>query len=270
MFGSSNGQGWTEVHYKNVSSTTPQLDVQMDNFMAGVVTARAALLGEDCYVVGARISYPVPNGIASNGRRKRINGMPGKTGAAAALSLAIEMQNATFDRKKIIHLRGFWDDIEYDESYHGELFADWQLALEAYIAALKNGYGWPSRDTLLSAKGDVDSYAVGLDQRVTFTLSPDTPMPLATVGTKQFVRFSKFHNSRSAINDLIQVVVDSQLLLTTVQPVGVDKNSGTGRYNFRMPTFIAYAGSDSISLGERRMGRPLNRRPGRSRAKPKI
>ena len=106
-----------------------------------------------------------------------------------------------------------------------------------------------------------------VDQIVTFTLDPTTPMPALAAGTKVFVSFSKFHNSRSILNGLLQVVYIDATTLKTVKPVGASPVSSTGRFNYQATSFVGYAGSDSISLGERRMGKPLNRRPGRSRAR---
>lgn len=267
QFGSDAGYGWSEVHYKQVGSSNPLLDVQLNNFILGVSSARQTLLGQDCFIVGHRVSYKTPLGIASNGKRQKLSGAAGHNGSAPALSLAVEFQNNDFTKSRICHMRGFWDSVEVDEVYRGDLDSDWTARLTAWVEALKAGYGWLTKDPALSAVGNCLGYVLGTDGRATITLDPTTPMPLAVVGTKQFVSLSKFNNSRSILNRSLQVVVESQVLLKTVKQIGAVENTSTGRFNFRSTSFVAYSGSDSISLGERRMGKPLNRRPGRSRAK---
>lgn len=266
MFGSNEGYGWTEVHYKQAVADLPNLQAELNAFMDGLMTARAALCAQDTYVVGGRVSYKSTNGHPSNGKRRKMPGTDGKQGASPAISLAVEMQNSLFTKSKIIHLRGFWDEVEYDESYHGETIAGWQDRLINWLDILKAGYGWMSRDDANSVSGVIDSYAVNEDETVTFTLKTTNPMPLATVDTKQFIRFSKFGAGRSILNRQLQVNVDSVLRMTTTKPIGASGTSSSGRFNYRAVSFVPYAFSDSISIGERRMGKPLNRRPGRSQA----
>ena len=266
QFGTDAGYGFSEVHYKQNSAESPDLQVQMNNFILSVGAARQTILGEDCYIVGFRVSYKNNNFNYATGRRQKLAGAAGHPGSAPAVSLAISMKNADFSKKKIIHLRGFWDSVELDETYRGDLDSDWTARLTSYIEALKGGYGWPSINPATSAKGNVLSYSVGMDGLVTFTLDPDTPMPLATVGKNVFVAFSKFHNSRSILNRTLQVTVESQVLLKTQIPVGAVQDTSKGHFNYRDVAFVAYNASDTIALGERRMGKPLNRRPGRSRA----
>src|SRR6266571_659862 len=258
IFGSDNGQGWTEVHYKQASSANPLLDVQLNNFILAVGAARQTLLGEDCFIQGFRVSYPRADAIASNGKRTKLAGALDHPGSAAALSLAVEFQNVDFAKSKICHLRGFWDSVELDEVYRGDLDADWTARLTAWIEALKGGYGWLSKDPVLSKSGPVLSYTIGTDQRVTFALDPAFSMPAGTVGTIVNVRFSKFHSSRSILNRALNVFVVDPNTLRTQKPVGASPTSSTGHFNYRGTSFVAYASSDSISLGERRMGRPLN------------
>lgn len=267
IFGSNNGQGWTEVHYKQSASANPDLNVQLNNFILNVTLPRVTLLGEDCYVAGTRVSYPRVGAIASNGKRQKYAGAAGHTGSAAALSLAVEFQNADFTKSKITHLRGFWDSVEYDEAYHGEADADWTARLTAWIEALKGGYGWLSKDPALSQAGPVLSYSVGVDRRVTFLLDPAFPIPAPLPGMPVNVRFSKFHDSRSILNRALMVSVVDATTLSTVNPIGADPLTSKGHFNYRGTSFVGYTSSDSISVGERRMGKPLNRQPGRSKAR---
>lgn len=269
IFTAQGGWGWTETHWKQASGSAPNLTTQMDNFYSGVIPYRAALLGEECSIVGARVSYPLAGRVASNSRRQFVNGVAGQKGADWSSSLAIEFQNSDGTQSRICHMRGWWDEIAWDETYHGETDSDWTARLTAWVAALKGGYGWLSKDPTLSSSGKVLSYTVAGTGIVTFALDPAFPMPAATIGTQQSVRFSKFHNSKSPLNRAVLVFVQDAVTLISLQPIGCNPTTTTGHYNFRGTSFVAYAGTDSISLGERRMGKPLNRQPGRSKAIPR-
>lgn len=269
IFGQNEGYGWTEVHYKQATSANPQLDTQLNNFILQVLAARQTLLGEDCFIQGARVSYPAAGRIRSNGKRQKLIGAPGHPSSDQNTSLALEMQNITFDQSKIIHLRGFWDSVVNEASYQGDADSDWTARLVSYKTALFNGYGWLSKDPVLSSSGPVLSYTVNVNGTVTFALNPAFPMPAGTIGLNVTVNFSKFHNSRSPLNTQLLVNVVDANTLTTVKQIGVNPTTSTGHYNYRGTSFVAYSSSDSISVGERRMGRPLNRYPGRARPKTK-
>lgn len=266
IFDSTEGYGWTEIHYKPAGVLTPPLDQALNLFVAAVSAPRSVLLGENCSIVGARVSYKVTNGTASYGLRSKIAGTAGQGSSAPALSLAVVFKNTDFTKSSITHLRGFWDGVEFDETYRPDLAPGWQDAFVAWKNALvQGGFGWLSKDPTLSSSGPVTGYTVAASQRVTFTTT--TPMPAATWGTRQEVRFSGFHNRRSILNRqlLVDVAADG-LTMTTVNPVGASATSSTGKYNYRGTAFQAYASTASISLGERRMGKALNRYPGRRAA----
>ena len=269
IFGANAGYGWSEVHYKQAASMTPQLDTALNSFISAVGNARVCLLGQSSFIQGFRVSYPFVNGVRSNGKRIKMDGEQTEADSLPSTSLAVEFQNSTFDAAKITHLRGFWDKVEQDGSYIGQAFADWQLRLDNWIAALKTGYGWLSKDPALSADGNVLSYSVGVDGLVTFLLDPATPMLVPADGLPVQVRFSKFHDSNSVLNRSLLVTVEDANTLKTTQPIACSATSSKGHFNFRGTSFIAYASSDSISLGQRAMGRPLSRRPGRSKVKPR-
>lgn len=265
IFGQIEGYGWTEVHYKQASSANPQLDVQLNNFILGVCAARQTLLGEDCFIQGARVSYPFAGRVRSNGKRQKLLGATGHPSSDQNTSLALELQNTTFDQSKIVHLRGFWDSVVNEASYQGDADGDWTARLIAYKTALFAGYGWLSKDPVLSASGKVLSYAVAPSGIVTFTVDPAS-VPVAGFPTGNFiVAFSKIHNSRSPLNRQLLVTAPTANTLMTILPIGCDPTTSTGHYNFRGTSFVGYSNSDSISVGERRMGRPLNRYPGRRR-----
>lgn len=271
-FRSTEGYGWTEVHYKLSSSDTPLLNVQLTSFMDNVCAARAPLLGQGCAIVGARVSYPRAGAIASYGLRKFYPGDETKLSASQDDSLAIVFNDSSYTKQKVLHMRGFWDSVEANQAYHPELpeAAGWTERLIAWKQTLIDGqYGWLSKVPLESAKGDKVTYVAGADNKITFTLQAPG-MPAGTIGTVQQVRFSKFNNSKSILNRALLVSVDDATHLTTIQQVGAGAMLTKGRFNYRSPGFVAYANTGSISLGERRMGKPLDHYPGRSRAKPLI
>lgn len=271
-FRSTEGYGWTETHYKLSSSDNPALNTQLANFQTNVCEARRVLLGEGCAIVGFRVSYPRAGAIASYGLRRFLPGDETKTSTSESNSLAVVFNDSTYTRQKVLHLRGFWDAVETNQAYHPEEpgAAGWEERLIAWKQALiDGGYGWPSKDAAISAKGIDVTYTSAADNRVTFTLK-NPGMPAATVGTIQSVRFSKFNRSNSILNRALLVTVDDVTHLTTVNPIGAGPMTSKGRFNFRAPAFVGYANTGSISLGERRMGAPLDRSPGRSKAKPLI
>ncbi len=266
MFDSSEGYGWSEVHYKPASVSTPPLDAALNTFFLGVAAARAALLGENCSIVGARVSYRVQNGIASYGIRQKIAGSPDEGSSAPAMSLAVNFKNTDFTKTSITHLRGFWDAVEFDESYRPDLAPGWDDRFIAWKTALiGGGYGWLSKDPAVSAKGTCPVYTVGADQRVTFTLVGDD-MPAATIGKNVEINFSGFNNRHSILNRPLLCNVIGALSVKTVNPIAAVTQTSPGKYNYRGTSFMGYANTSSISLGERRMGKPLNRLPGRAKA----
>lgn len=270
VFRQQEGYGWTEVHYGLDSSGTPDLRNALDVFTANIAAKRALFLGEDCAIVGYRVSYPRTNVTASYGLQEFIPGQVGKHGSAPSLSLAVAMKDTSWTRTKIIHVRGFWDDVEIDGVYQPGLevpptfalrLAQWKDSL------IQGGYGWLSKDATLSSKGVTLNYVVSVDGIVTFTLA-SPGMPAGTVGTQQQVRFSRLNRSNSVLNRSILCQVVNATTLVSVAPHAATAIVSTGRFNYRGTSFIPYARLGSVSLGERRMGKPLNRYPGRAAVRP--
>lgn len=269
-FKGNEGYGWTEVHFRQSTSDNPNLQTQLNNYRSNIMPLRAALLGQGCAIVGTRVSYPRNGAIASYGLRDYVIGDEAQLSSAPALSLAVNFQDSTFTKSKVCHLRGFWDSVEENESYHPELpaAAGWTDRLTAWKEALIAGaYGWLSKDPALSAKGVGVTYVSAGNDIVTFTL-PAPGMPLATVGTTQQIRFSGFNNANSVLNRQLLCEVLTQTSVRTVKSIASGPMNAPGRFNFRGIAFVGYAQTGSISLGERRMGRPLDRYPGRAKAKP--
>lgn len=267
-FRSTEGYGWTEIHYRLSDSDNPALNSQLSAFMTNVCLPRSHLLGAGCAITGARVSYPKAGAIASYNLRFFYPGEEDRPSANQDSSLAIAFNDSTYTKSKILHLRGFWDAVEVNQAYHPDApgTEGWTDRLVAWKTALISGnYGWPSKSPDLSAKGSNVTYVVNADNKVVFTLeAPGMPAP--TVGTLQQVRFSKFNNSESILNRQLLVHVDNATTLTTVQQIAAVAMKTKGRFNYRGPAFVAYNNTGSISLGERRMGRPLDHYPGRSRA----
>lgn len=270
VFVDGEGYGWTEVHYAQSSSDTPDLAVQLANFRNNVCLPRAVMLGQDCAIVGYRVSYPRAGAIASFGLRERINGSSQYTSSDQASSLAINFIDSTSTRKKVCHLRGWWDDVCFDASYHPE--TDVGQAFTAALTVWKNAltakpYGWLSKDPANSRSGAMVSYTVTNDGHVNFVL-PGAGIPDPGGSRNIEVRFSGFNNKNSILNRQVLCLWNDPTHLQSVRVIGASPMSTTGKYNYRATTFVGYAQTGSISLGERRMGRPLNRYPGRHKAMP--
>lgn len=268
MFQGIEGYGFTEVHYQQAGTLNPDLGALIDVWRDTVVPARAALLGEDYSIVGYRVSYPRKGAIAATSRRKKFTGWAQVGGASPSVSLAINFENANFTASKVLHMRGFPDEVEFEESYRPDRLDGWEDRLVTWINALKaQQMGWLSVDPTVSTSGDVLGYAVQTDNTIVFTLKAPG-INEAFVGTRQQIRFSRFGNGRSILNRSLLVEVTDATHVRTVKPVGANPMTSTGHYNHRATSFLKYASTASISIGERRAGKVLNRYPGRSAVKP--
>lgn len=268
-FYSQAGYGWSEVHYTNPSTTGLNLQSIIDYNEANIIPARVALLGKDCGCVGQRVSFRIVNGIASLGRRKLA--VPDLTydGADSSSSLAIVFQNNDGTKKKVLHMRGWWDDLVRNEVVDPPpaVSADWDPRFLAWVDALKaGGFGWLTRDTTNSAKGDVTNYVFTADGRVTFTVVGNAQLT-ALINQTVSVNFSKLNGSKSTLNRALVCLVKDATTIETVAPISAGAFTGRGKYSVRLTTFVGYSTTGSISPGERRMGKPLDRLAGRAKAR---
>lgn len=265
IFKDNGGTGWSEIHYRHSSSDAPDLGAQLSNLVDNIVPSRGQLLGNDCQVIGARVSYERVGAVASIGTKFFLGGPAEFDGVSSALSLPTRFVDSTRTRGKTCHLRGFWDAVEQDGEYHPELvpgdawtprFNDWKAAMIA------NQYGWLSKDAAKSAKGNVTNYIVGPDGHVTFTLS-NVEGTLPAVGTQETFRFSRLNNGSSPLNSAILVNVVDATHVVSVKQFGAGPFLGIGRFNYRGTSFVAYSQVYSVALGRRPQGRPFFQLPGR-------
>jgi hypothetical protein len=271
VFQSERGYGWSEQHYINAQSSSPNLANIINNAKANLLPARAAILGQDCQIVGVRASYAVANGIASKASSVFLVGAQGFASGSQNDSLAIVFYDVSTVRKKITHLRGFWDVVVTEESYQPTAGGQpWATYLNGYLTQLTNGtYGWLSKQPTLSPSGTVVSYAPNIDETITFNLALNTNSPPLPTGPAPFsVKFSRINNSRSTLNKAIVCVWTSATSVTTAAPIAAGPFTGKGRFSISVPAFLGYDSVGNISLGERRMGRPLGHYPGRRSRRP--
>ena len=274
VFQSTGGYGWTETHYKSSASETPDLQVMLNNAAAvgGILLRRSDLLGEDSFIKSLRVSYPRAGAVASQSRNTFLQGQAGEPTAAPALSLAWSFFDTTKTRRKITHLRGFWDSVEKDEVYfpNGGIVNGWQGRLDAYKASLIAGaFGWPSKDAAESSRGVVSGYVENADGSVTFTVSTDGGKALVA-NQLVTIRFSRINHSESVLNRALLCKVLTPTTVKTAAPIAAGPFNDEGRYNLRVPTFVGYSGCSDPVLGQRRMGAPLGHYPGRAQARPRV
>lgn len=270
LFQSDAGWGWSEVHYKLSSGDNPQLKNQLDAYIANVIQLRVGILGSDCAFVGARISYPRAGNIASFGTRQYIRSTAvGQPGASWAESLALNFVDSTTTKRKISHIRGYWDSVVQNGTYTPNLpaAADWQSRLEQWKAAILNNYGWMSKDPVTSGEAIVSNYVTSPDQIVTFTLR-NPGIPTAPLFRVVPMTFSRINGSKSVLNRTLLCQFLTAETCFTIKPIAAGDFISEGKASYRATTFVGYADTASISAGKRSMGRPLNRPLGRSKARP--
>lgn len=269
-FRDNSGTGFTEVHYRLNAGTNPALNGELDTLVGTIAPLRAQLLSMDCVCIGARVSYPRLDAIASLNKKFFLQGNPVEKGVSQAISLAVGWTDVAFTKTKITHIRGFWDSVEYNGEYHpdGDETGTWEPKVNAWKEALRTaGYGWLSKDPAKSARGTVTTYVAGVDGRVTFTLGTNIAA-VAPVGSVISIRFSGLNRRSSTLNKSLIVEVLTGTSVRTVNQVATGPFLSQGRFNFRGTTFTQYAGVTNISAGRRAQGRPFDQLPGRSSARP--
>jgi hypothetical protein len=271
IFRDSSGTGWSEVHYWNTSAESVELGTRLAHMVDEVAPLRALLLSADCFCIGARISYDVPNGVAALSKSFSLQGNLALSGVSPSVSLACKFTDPSNTRNKVTHLRGFWDLVEVNGEYHPEEGAphDWEAKFNAWKSKLITGqYGWLSRSVANSAEGTVPNYVTGVDGRITFTLTNVVGAALVPGKVVQ-LRFSRLNAGKSPLNRQLMVEVLTPTTVRTVDPVAAGPFIGQGRYSFRATEFYRYAQLYDVKLGRRQQGRPFGQLPGRGKAKAK-
>lgn len=280
IFQSDAGYGWTETHYLNLDSGT-NINSVLDTFNTTFNTIRRPLLGEDCFIVGNRVSYKTNVGIASLNRvYTTLQGTLGQPSGSQNDSIATQMVDVSGTRKKIIHLRGAWASVVQGDTYVPTNGPGWGVAFSKFQAGLiSGGYGWYGYDPTKKVNGVITNYTQnGIDQ-VVFTVQvvagsqPVASLIGPALPTTYECRVSKLNYSHSTLNRSFVVVPSSVTgppLVTTLQtvgPVATGPFISNGFFRINPPTFVGYATAGPASLGERRMGKVLSHYPGRARRK---
>jgi hypothetical protein len=288
QFYANGGYGFQEIHWFNYTGSSQPAD--LNSIIAaleaggGVLGGRLGILCPDVYIQGIRVSTPVAGAIASKVRKYSPNfyvgNFPGNTSSQND-SLAMVMYDTTNTKKSITHIRGVPNSVILSEQYvptNGFL-----NALNAYGAALVGfPFGWPSKlpgapaPATGSLFGSVTGYTVSaITGLVTFTCTPASASsaPSTLDPTKTYeVRFSKINRSYSDLNRtfVCNVSVGPPLQFTTVNQVAAGPFLSPGRFSLSIPGYTAYGSFGYATLGERRMGRPIGRYPGRARKRPTV
>jgi hypothetical protein len=269
LFRATEGYGWSEVHYWLSGSDNPNLSTRIDVLTNVVGPARAAILGTGCDIVGVRASYPRAGVIASRASSVFIDGYDDQDSASQSASLAVVFIDTTSTRKKICHLRGFWDTVEENQMYNPNsgLAPGWQDRFVNWKNVMvQNGFGWLSKSATGSTTGQVVGYTSDADDRVTFNLATVVG-PVLIPGSVFQMKFARINNSNSVLNRSLKVEVITATTVKTVAPIATGPFTGQGTFSTRVTEFVPYADTASVSLGERRMGKVTGHYPGRAKAR---
>jgi len=267
-FRDSSGHGFSETHYL-AGGSSPDLKAITDTWRTSILPLRRELLGNDTVITACRASYKRSGAIASYPQKFFLANTVDTPSASEAVSLAILMGDITNTKKKIIHLRGFWNLVIANGEYHPELGAalGWQAKLDAYTDALKAGvYGWATKQTTDSAKGTVTNYVIGADSNITFTLNPDVGSGALPTTSPITIRFGRLSKGRGGLNRTLKVTATNDTTVKTVAPIAAFPFSNQGIYNYRALDFVVYKVRIDVSAGKRAQGRNSDLFPGRQSA----
>lgn len=268
IFRDSSGHGFTETHYK-AGGSSPDLEAIKNVWRTGILPLRRELLGNDTVIIGSRVSYPRFGAIASLPDKFYLTNTVGVSSASEAVSLAVLMGDVTNTKKKVIHLRGFWDVVEENGEYHPENGAanGWEDKFNAWKDGLISaGYGWATKAPGSSAKGKVTNYVIGDDGNVTFTLDPAAGSAALPTDTAITIRFGRLSKGRGGLNRALVVRAVSNTVVKTEAPIAAFPFSTVGTYNYRVTDFVAYNKKITVSAGKRAQGRNSTLFPGRQSA----
>lgn len=278
FFENQTDRGFSETHTVNLPLGPPQNLAGILQQMQQVMPARAALLTKDVFITGLRASYPVPGGVAAQDAEVTVAGtFVGEHDPDA--SLALQIRDATFTRKKVTHLRGFPVSIIHQGMWSPTFGNNGQFLtlINSYFSQLTGGnFGWPAR--LSGATGSywgiVSTYTQNADGTITFSLTPNAASgPAPPVNQVVTAVFSKLNHSQSVLNRSFPCTFTAAAgaapaQLTTVNQVAAGAFQARGKFKVPLNGFLAYATINRISLGDRRMGKPSPLIAGRARRRP--
>lgn len=254
-FRDTSGHSFTETHYK-AGGASPDLKAILDAWISGILPLRRELIGRDVVITGARASYPRFNDIASRPAKFFLTNTVDTTSASEAISLAVLMSDVTSTKKKVIHLRGFWDIVEENGEYHPEFGAalGWETKFNAWKDALISAqYGWATKSSG-SARGDVTNYVIGSDKNITFTLVPAAGSADLPTTKPISIRFGRLSKGRGGLNRALVVNATDNTSVKTVAPIAAFPFGTQGIYNFRATDFVLYNNLVQVSAGKRSQG----------------
>jgi hypothetical protein len=267
FFSDDDAHGWSEQHDIDGGST-PNLGTLLNNFFNLIATFRVPILAGDAFFDAARVSYKTADGaIASLVRfpNLRMHGttMVGSTVIqtdASEVACKVTMQNAANTLKSDIYLRGIWDDavMAGQLNFGGTIGTAFKNSIDAYTAALIAGqYGWQTRSSGTTVRGQVVGYTQNPDNTVTFNLIPAAGPPPLTIGQRYQANFARINNSRSILNRgfVVQALAANQV--TTVKQVSTGDFETPGTFIITNKAFVVYGLASYFKLARRATGRPF-------------
>lgn len=262
------GRGWTESWFWEGSQGT--LDTQGAAFETTFETRRL-LLGKEYGMKGIRVSEELNDagqpviGDSWLQRREAV-GYTQQPGWEEDLALVVKCQNAQRSKRRMMYMRGLWDEIEHNGGVYFKAYKDWDTALGNWLTKLKVlTPGWITRTP--SAKIGIATAVMGDDNLVTITLNAN----LFVAGVNGFDRTQLSINTAgvdSVLAGLHVVQPTSTTQAIIIKPLAIFPTNTTGwrantfEYDFQPAFFI-----EPSHITRRPPGAPLLEPLGRSRAK---
>lgn len=260
-------KGWTESFVKGNSDAH---EVVMES-AKDLATARALLLGANCRIKAIRVGTEGADNDAMLEylTEAKYRGNPQKPAAQPDVALMIRCENAAHTRRKMIFLRGIWDEVENDHGqYVGRANADWKFKIDSYLNWLKaNGWGWMR--SVKAQLGLVKSVARGDEDTAIVTLRAPT-FNQGQVDNSEVihVRISKV-NGKSTLNGAHVAVVTALDKFETISPVAFGRYRSGGyvsTYTYEQTDIHTAVDTKIVT---RECGAPLLESRGRAKARPR-
>lgn len=271
LFFEGRGRGWTESYWR--PGAGGDHEAQEEATMS-LTTARAQLLGRECWIKAYRISTEGtgPDALLKYvdiRHKAKANTPLGEAGLAPTaaqpdVGLLVRCSNIGRTKHKFIFLRGIWDLVENE---HGKYTptVEWKAAFAKYANILHDSdFGWfgvqsKIKSRLLSAVRDPQD-------RVTFTFADDM-VALDQVGKRARVRISGVNNGTSSLNRTHVVEVVSRKVLKTEYTTAVGENVVGGFGATQVLDYIDIKHVDDQKIITREAGAPLLESVGRRKAR---